>query len=671
MSFPPVAVYPLLVKVDGERAAGPDRPSTTPVYRNVWSKNGLPSMGTVATCYDIFQQASFKFSDRPCLGWRPKQDGAAGDYKFLTYSETAERVRAIGSAMTTVGKLTPKARVGVYGPNCPEWMMSMQACNRQSLVCVPIYDTLGDNAVEYILRHAEVALVCACIDKLPELMRAIGKLPGQQVKTVVYWGGALTTVEWPARAKTLGLELHSWDEFLAKGRKMPADPVVPAANDICTIMYTSGTTGDPKGVMTKHSAVVATVCGLYNWCEKSGISLLTNDVFISYLPLAHIFDRVAEETMLYVGASIGYWQGEVAKLMADAQALKPTIFAGVPRVFDRVHSAVMNKLKAGGWFANLLFNWGYAFKMRRLKAGATPLTASPMFDWLLFRKFNAALGGRVRVIVSGGAPMAAKVEEFLKVTMCCAMGQGYGLTETCAASFIQLPNSFNQLGTVGPPQPMCEFKLESIPEMEYNAWADPPFGEVLVKGPQNFAGYYKMEDETKQVLDADGWFHTGDIATLTQEGCLRIVDRKKNIFKLAHGEYIAVEKLENVYKMHPIVDQVWVYGNSFKCSLLAIVVPKEAEIRKAASALMANADTLPLAEVCARKEVLEWATKQLSDYGRAQKLKGFEIVKAVHLEAEQFTLENDLLTPTFKLKRAPLLKKYKAVIDQMYKNCGE
>lgn len=663
------APYKLLIQTEPSRAAAPNLPAASPVYRNVWVKDGMPNLEKgVDTCYDIFNRSARLFATKPCLGWRPKQGTGAGDYQFLTYQEVEERVAAIAAAIIAQGVATG-SRVGMYGSNSPEWMMTMQACNRQSFASVPIYDSLGDNAVEYILRHAEISFCGCAVEKLVHLIKAASKLPGQ-LKGVVYWGGALSA-DIQEKATAAGLTLHNWNDFLEIGRKAPTKPIPPKASDICTIMYTSGTTGDPKGVMTKHSAVVATVCGLTNWTQNIGLPLTSSDSFLSYLPLAHIFDRVAEETFLYHGMSIGYWQGEVTKLIPDAQALHPTVFLGVPRVFDRVYSTVAGQLKKKGWLGNFLFNWAYGSKVKRMKSGVPQNRAAPFWDWLVFGKMKNALGGQVRCIVSGGAPISSRVEEFLKVTMCCLVAQGYGLTETCAASFMQLPDEFAQLGTCGPPQPLCEFKLESINEMDYDALANPPFGEVLVRGPQTFAGYYKMETATKEVLDADGWFHTGDIATITPEGALKIVDRKKNIFKLAHGEYIAVEKLENVYKINQLVDQVWVYGNSFKSSLLAVVVPNERNLRDAVRSTVADADQLSLSSLCANSAVQDFVTKSLQDHGRAQKLKGFEILKLVLLEPNPFTLEDDLLTPTFKLKRAPLLKKYQAAIDEMYKKCGE
>ena len=258
--------------------------------------------------------------------------------------------------------------------------------------------------------------------------------------------------------------------------------------------------------------------------------------------------------------------------------------------------------------------------------------------------------------------MARHVEDFLKVAMCCRVVQGYGLTETCAASFIAVPDVPDHAGTVGPPQPVLSFRLEAVPEMNYDPLGNPPRGEVCVKGPSVFSGYYKAEDKTVEVLEEDGWFHTGDIGELTASGALRIIDRKKNIFKLSQGEYVAVEKVEGVYNRDAAVEQIWVYGNSFENSLVAVVVPAVDAVRAWSHAgAGASAE-----ELCHDANVKAKVLESLNHTAKAGKLKGFETVRAVFLEPELFSVENELLTPTFKLKRPQLQKKYQAEIDAMY-----
>ena len=382
----------------------------------------------------------------------------------------------------------------------------------------------------------------------------------------------------------------------------------------------------------------------------------------SYLPLAHIFDRVVEETFLIGGGAVGYWRGSPLLLLEDVALLKPTIFAGVPRIFDRIYSKVAAKMQ-GSFIKNFLFNAGVKRKWGQIERGVPQAKAAPLFNMILFKKLKAVLGGCVKTIVSGGAPLASHVEQFLRTSMCCPVVQGYGLTETCAASFIAVPDDIRFYKTVGVPAPSVEFRLEAVPEMNYSPFDNPPRGEVLIRGPSVYAGYYKDEEQTKGAIDKDGYFHTGDVGELTEFGSLKIIDRKKNIFKLSQGEYVAVEALESVYKKNLNMEQVWVYGNSFENCVVAVVVPNEEKLMAWAKDAGVSGD---YEAVCKTPEANKMILDELKKTGKEGKMKGFEIVKAVHLDHVQFSVDADLLTPTFKLRRPQLLKHYQTEIDALY-----
>eukprot|EP00268_Persea_americana_P055298 TRINITY_DN641_c0_g1_i2.p1 TRINITY_DN641_c0_g1~~TRINITY_DN641_c0_g1_i2.p1 ORF type:complete len:435 (-),score=77.65 TRINITY_DN641_c0_g1_i2:198-1502(-) len=429
-------------------------------------------------------------------------------------------------------------------------------------------------------------------------------------------------------------------------------------------MYTSGTTGDPKGVMISNNSIITIIDGVKRFLQNVNEQLTEDDVYLSYLPLAHIFDRVIEESFISHGASIGFWRGDVKLLTEDLGELKPTIFCAVPRVLDRIYTGLNAKLSSGGLLKSAFFKVAYSYKLKNMQRGSNHGDAAPMFDKMVFSKVKKGLGGKVRLILSGAAPLSSHVEAFLRVVACSHVLQGYGLTETCAGTFVSLPNELAMLGTVGPPLPNVDVCLESVPEMGYDANSSTPRGEICVRGDTLFTGYYKREDLTKEVM-IDGWFHTGDIGEWQPDGSMKIIDRKKNIFKLAQGEYVAVENLENIYGLTSQIDSIWVYGNSFESFLVAVVNPKKQVLERWAED---NGQGLDFHALCKNPMAKEFILGELMKTAKHKKLKGFEFLKAIHLEPVPFDMERDLLTPTYKKKRPQLLKYYQTAIDDMYKN---
>ncbi|KAF5942641.1 hypothetical protein HYC85_020283 [Camellia sinensis] len=438
------------------------------------------------------------------------------------------------------------------------------------------------------------------------------------LKTIVSFGKV--TPEQKEEVEKFGLAIYAWDEFLLLGDDKQYDPPVKKKSDICTIMYTSGTTGDPKGVLISNNSIVTLIAGVRCLLGSVHELLTEKDVYLSYLPLAHFFDRVIEECFINIGGSIGFWRGDVKLLTEDIGELKPTIFYAL---------------------FSVLF---------------------PEY-WIEFMQVKHGLGGNVRLILSGAAPLATHVEAFLRVVACCHVLQGYGLIESCVGTFVSLPNELGMLGTVGPPVPNVDVCLESIPEMGYDALSSTPRGEICIRGDTLFSGYYKREDLTKEVL-IDGWLHTGDVGEWQPNGSMKIIDRKKNIFKLSQGEYVAIENLENVYGSVTGIDSIWVYGNSFESFLVAVVNPNKQVLERWAEENGVPGDFNSL---CENPKAKQNVLVELTRIGKEKKLNGFEFIKAVHLDPEPFDMERDLLTPTFKKKRPQLLKYYQNIVDNMYK----
>ncbi|KAL2946323.1 hypothetical protein AAZX31_20G007200 [Glycine max] len=647
------------VKVEEGRLATDGKPSVGPVYRSIYAKDGLLEVPSdFKSPWDFFRDSVKRNPNNNMLGRRQKTESKLGSYTWLTYQDVYDAAMKMGSAIRSRG-VNPGDRCGIYGSNCPEWIIAMEACNSCAVSYVPLYDTLGPNAVEFIINHAEVSIAFVQEKKIPSVLSCLAQC-SSNLKTIVSFGSVSTTQK--KEAEGHGASCFSWGEFLQLGC-LDWDLPSKKKTDICTIMYTSGTTGDPKGVVIKNEAFMAEVLSVDHIIMLTDRVAGEDDVYFSFLPLAHVYDQIMETYCISKGSSIGFWQGDVRFLLEDIQELKPTIFCGVPRVFDRIYAGIKSKVSSAGPLQSTLFQCAYNYKLKYLEKGLPQHKAAPLFDRLVFDKTKLALGGRVRILLSGAAPLPRHVEEFMRVTSGSTLSQGYGLTESCAGCFTAIGDVYSMTGTVGVPMTTIEARLESVPEMGYDALSNVPRGEICLRGNTLFSGYHKREDLTKEVM-VDGWFHTGDIGEWQSNGAMKIIDRKKNIFKLSQGEYIAVENIENKYLQCPLIASIWVYGNSFESFLVAVVVPERKAIEDWAKEHNLTDDFKSLCDnLKARKHILD----ELNSTGQKHQLRGFELLKAIHLEPNPFDIERDLITPTFKLKRPQLLKYYKDHIDQLYK----
>jgi long-chain acyl-CoA synthetase len=394
-------------------------------------------------------------------------------------------------------------------------------------------------------------------------------------------------------------------------------------------------------------------------CCKKDTAFSPTDVHISYLPMAHIYEMLICMVGLAGGGSAGFWRGDILGLLEDIQELKPTIFVGVPRVFNRIYDKVLAGVGDAGKFKQLLFNYALSSKRAALEAGAT----SSVWDKIVFKKIQDLMGGRVRLIVSGSAPLGAEVHHFLRTVTGAVVKQGYGLTETSALLCVQLDCDLNSAGHVGPPAPANEVKLVDVPEMGYFSANTPQRGEIAVRGNNVFMGYYKAQDKTDEVLTKDGWFHTGDIGEWQPNGTLKIIDRKKNIFKLAQGEYVAVEMIETILTRAKYVMQIFVHGDSLKDYLVAVVVPDAETVLPWAKANGLPTDMATLSQHPRLKKLLY---DDIVATGAAGKLAGFQLPRNIHIEPVPWSVENALLTPSMKIKRPSVKSHYQAVIDKLY-----
>lgn len=605
------------------------------------------------------------------------EGGEAREYVFQTYGHIAKRVLDLAAGFSTLS-LSSYSKIGIFSVNRAEWIITEYACYANSYVTVPLYDTLGDEAIEYIVGQTEMQCAVVSMQKLPQLFKLRDKLPS--LTTVVCMDSEVSD-EMVVMAGLKNIRLIKFGELEQLGRQQADFTPSPAKpEDLCTICYTSGTTGKPKGVMLSHANVLAVSSGAlaligYNkLCPNPNpIAQLESpgEVYLSYLPLAHVMERAIIATLLTLGFKIGFFQGDVLKLMSDCEALRPTFFVSVPRLFNRVYDKVMAGVAAKGGFSKWLFDYAFETKLAALKQDGT--LTHWLWDRLVFAPIREKLGGRVKAMLTGSAPLSAQVLDFMRVVFSCPVLEGFGMTETAAITTLTAPGDLTQ-GQIGVPTPCVEVKLVDIPEMNYTSKDEPnPRGEIWVRGSSVFSGYYKNEEATADSLKSDNWLATGDVGMWDARGRLYLIDRKKALFKLSQGEYVAPEKIEAVLCRQAKVAQAYVEGDSLKPFLIAIIVPDREHVLPWARSTFLHLASASWEEICAEPAVASAILQDLARLGSkgTGELKGFEMPKALHLEPELFSVENGMLTPKFSLKRAVAKKKYEAVIKNLYASVKE
>lgn len=462
-------------------------------------------------------------------------------------------------------------------------------------------------------------------------------------------------------AKEADLKIYHMNKIIEAGKNAKAEGATdnqPSPDDVYMFSYTSGTTGDPKGVKLSHRMVIQAGAAVQGRMKKPMSEV---DCYASYLPASHSFEQAVFACSLVFGMKCGFFAGDVQKLMDDLVLLKPTIFPSVPRLYNRIHDKIKAKFDSttgvGGWLARTAL----ASKMSNLKNGSG-LTHT-VYDYLIFKNARASLGGNVRCMITGSAPIAGNVLDFLKVCFSCDICEGYGMTETCAGSVLTYEGD-PQTGIVGGPLQNVKLKLKDIPEMNYLHTNPIPSGEVYFFGASIMKGYYKNPEKTNECI-FDGWLASGDVGAVLPNGALKIIDRAKNIFKLSQGEYIAPEKLENVFVQSKYGSQVWLYGESLRDYTVMFMVVEPFEIKKWCEAKGINKDEW--AQHLANDELKLAVYDDLWALADTNKFNPLERPKQIMLLSDPFTIENDFLTPTMKMKRNIAKIKLEREIDDLYK----
>lgn len=624
------------------------KPGETEIYRSSSLKdlvafpNNNPKLNSIQA---ILLYASSIFGKKNCLGTKDAQKV----YQWKSYEQCVNLATRLGSGIMR-RELAPSIKefldhelkfVAIFSKNCEEYVILDMACSLYGVVAVPIYDTLGPQAMVFILEQTNLTTIFLSSQNLEGLLK-IGK-PIGKVKNLVCFDAF--TEENSKAAEALGWNLMKYSEILTEENSVEPYPTIDS-DTIYTFSYTSGTTGNPKGVMLSHGNIVSVAACL----EYTDFGITENDIHLSYLPLAHVFERVIINAFLLKGSSIGFYSGDVQKLKEDLATLKPTFFASVPRLYNRFYEVITSNIKKLKGMKRMLADRAIASKLYYLKNGA--YYKYKLYDRLVFNRMKEAFGGRVKSMVTASAPISQEVHDFLKIACSCPILEGYGQTESTGASFCTKASD-PVSGHVGGPTSNTEFKLLDVPEMNYTSKdkdedGNPlPRGELLIRGYGVFKGYYKDEEKTKEALNSEGWLLTGDIVQLNQNGSIKIIDRKKNIFKLAQGEYVAAEKIEICYNKSDAVEEIFVYGDSLQAFLVGVVFPKRPFVLEAGKKLGLEGT---FEELITKKEIEKEILENMNKQAKADKLLGFEMVKKFKLIPDSFALKG-LVTSTFKLKR--------------------
>ncbi|ONI34783.1 hypothetical protein PRUPE_1G499000 [Prunus persica] len=637
----------------------------------------------ISTLAELFEQSSKRFQDRRFLGTRAliarevevSKDGRSfeklhlGDYEWLTYGKAFEVVCNFASGLAQLGH-KKEERVAIFADTREEWFIALQGCFRRNVTVVTIYASLGEEALCHSLNETEVTTVICGHKELKKLLDISGQL--DTVKRIICMDDEI-----PSSASSVESRwrITSFDVVERLGRESPVEPDLPLPADVAVIMYTSGSTGLPKGVMMTHANVLAVASAVMTIVPGLG----SKDVYLAYLPLAHILELAAENVMVAVGSAIGYGSpltlidtsSKIKKgTKGDATVLAPTVLTAVPAILDRVRDGVLNKVNAKGGLSKRLFHLAYARRLSAVNGSWFGAWGLEKFLWnfLVFRKVRAVLGGSIRFILSGGAPLSGDTQRFINICIGSPIGQGYGLTETCAGgTFSEFDDT--SVARVGAPLPCSFIKLIDWPEGGYLKTDSPmPRGEIVIGGPNVTLGYFKNEEKTRESYKVDEkgmrWFYTGDIGQFHADGCLEIIDRKKDIVKLQHGEYVSLGKVEAALSVCPYVDNIMLHADPFHSYCVAIVVASRITVEDwAAKQGIAFSD---FSDLCVKEETIKEVQASLIKEAKKARLEKFEIPAKIKLLSEPWTPESGLVTAALKLKRDVIKKAFSEDLSKLY-----
>lgn len=702
-----VLPYPQEYSSRAIKIPGTDQEGYTEIYRNAATPGCLKShlIPGLDTYHAVFKSSSRRYKDSPCFGihqYDYENEQHTECYATITYGEANQRKKNLAAGLLFLLECNPfrdptleshqkianHARdyktynadnlsfvVAFCSGNRVEWALSDLACSSNSITSTALYDTLGPDASQYILETTEAPVVIASKEHVKHLIELKKKNPESLASLIMIIcmdplfkkDGYLHKL-----AEGVNIKLFDFAQVEKTGEIFPRAEYEPTTETIFTISFTSGTTGSaPKGVLlTQQAACAATLA----FSLQVPHSNKTKE--FAFLPLAHIFERCMSASVFLFGGSTAFPRlgGTPLTLFEDLKLWKPTFMANVPRIFTKIEAGIKaSTIDSTSPLTRSLYT--SVINSKRVKQASKDGERGSQFiyDQFFTSKIRSLMGfDDMEFVFTGSAPIAVDTIEFLKASLGIGMSQGYGLTESFGGVAMSAPFEA-KVGTCGTISPSCECRLREIPEMGYGANDEGgPRGELQLRGPQIFKKYYKNPEETAKALSEDGWFSTGDVAQITNDGKLKIIDRVKNFFKLSQGEYVTPERVENVYlSSNSILTQCFTHGDPLQSFLVGIVGVDPVNIVNYLHTQCHVSESEDLStnekilEVCNRRDVKTRILLNLNSNLNVN-LNGYEKLNNIYIEFEPLRLEREVVTPTQKLRRPIAAKFFKTQIDEMY-----
>ena len=631
--------------------------------------------------YNIQQMKKYK--ERPCLGRRLKKgENEKGEpiyeekYTYFSSSEVYNMCLNFSKNIhEKKSELIHKDTynniefdlVGIFANNCTEWVVSDLGCQMDTITTVTLYATLGPNAFKFICEQTEIKTILVTPDLVDMLCDFKQKFNLDKLTYAILFDLTTNcdTDKVLNRLKDAGFTAYSFTkDFIKENNNVKeSDLNLSKPDTIMTICYTSGTTGNPKGVMLSQRNLISV---LETVIDGGNIPVDEYAAHISFLPLAHIFERMVISGFMGIGAKVGFISGSVkTTLMEDIKYFGPTLLFTVPKVLLTIRNKVFEGFnKLSGWKKKLAYTAYYTKLDNYKKYG---IVTHALYDLLVFKKIREMFGNRIKTVLCASAPLRKELADDFKVFLSVPVVEGLGMTELSGSPFCTNYNDYTNF-TAGGVNWGARMLLKSVPDLGYTVDDEIegikcPAGEMCLKGPLVFHGYYKNDEENKNCFDEEGYFHTGDVGRIFPNygNGLKIVDRVKEIFKLSQGEYIIPAKLESVYSKSIYVSQIMIYGNPTKNKIIGIIIPDK---KKCAEEL--NMSIEDLVKDNKNEALINLIVKDFENLAREAEFNGLERLKYIIIDFDEFTNNNNCLTPTMKIIRKNVEKKYKERIDDLY-----